>query len=231
MVQMICHFPVGLRSLHVVPPFPHSPQTLPRLYVSLAQPPEDLPLHNMRWSGRPVRPLEVPTTPPDNEYPLTSPTSTGVSNSEEEEQSEDDPLGPGQFTRGRGLRGKRSKGGQRPMLIHSSSDSTLPKDGGSRCSSPGSSESDAKTEDTATTMTLLPPMDRGEPGMDGIMSFLTPGSGLTQKQLQMHSEKRGKEKPVSTARHLAGESSAARAAVRRPRREDTREKESPGTGE
>lgn len=220
-------------------PFPHSPQALPRLTVSLTQPLEDLPLH-VRWSGRPVWPPdnEYPP-PPDNEYPLTSPTtSTGVSNSEEEEHSEDDPLGQGQFTRGKAMRGKRSKGGQRARdtsssdstLMHSSSDSTLPKEGNSRCSSPGSSDSDAKTEDTATTMTLLPQMDRGESHIDGLMSFLTPGSGLTQKQLQMHSEKR-KEKSASTARHLAGETSAARAVVRRPRREDTREKESPGTGE
>ena len=184
-------------------------------------------------------PLEVPTTPPDNEFPLTSPTSTGLSNSEEEEQSEDHPLGQGQFTRVRPLRGKRSKGGQRTRdttssdstLMHSSSDSTLPKDGSSRCSSPGSSDSDdAKTEDTATTMTLLHQTDSREPGIDGLMSVLTPGSGLTQKQLQIHSEKK-KDKPGSTTRHLVGESSAAREVVRRARREDTREKESPGTGE
>lgn len=217
--------------------FPCSPQAPPRLTVSLIQTPEGLPLQSGGWSGHPVWPLEVPTTPPDNDYPLASPTSTGMSNSEEEgHEGEEGPLGQGHFKRTRPVRAKRVGGAHRPRelsssdstLMHSSSDSTLPKDGGSRCSSPGSSDSDAKTEDTATTMTLLPPTDRGESHPEGILSVLTPDRGLTQKLLQQHGAK--KNKPAGTARHLFGESSVTRAAVRRTRREDPGGKESPGTG-
>ena len=218
-------------------PFPCSPQAPPRLTVSLIQTPEGLPLQDGVWSGHPVWPLDVPTTPPDTEYPLQSPTSTGMSNSEEEgPEGEEGPLGDFKRTRPVRAKGKRGGSAQRSRehsssdstLMHSSSDSTLPKDGGSRCSSPGSSESDAKTEDTATTMTLLHQTDRGESHPDGILSVLTPDRGLTQKLLQQHGAKK-KDKPAM--RHLAiGESSAARAAVRRPRREDPGGKESPGTG-
>ena len=217
-----------------------SPQPPPRLVVSLIQPPEGMPLSGGAWPSHPVWPLEVPTTPPDNVYPLPSPTSTGVSNSEEEadQEREEGTLGQGQFKRTRPVRGKRSGTSHRTrersnsdtMLPHSGSDSTLQKDGSSRCSTPDSSESDdAKTEDTATTMTLLAQGDRGESHPVEILSVLTLDHGLTQRQLQLHGNAKKKDRS-GPARHLSGESSAARSAVRRPRREDTGDKESPGPG-
>lgn len=227
-VMPVSHFPPSC-----------SPQLPPRLVVSLIQPLEGMPLSGGGWPSHPVWPLEVPATPPDNVYPLHSPSSTGVSNSEEEadQEREEGALGQGHFKRTKPVRGKRSGTSHRPrersnsdtMLPHSGSDSTLQKDS-SRCSSPDSSESDdAKTEDTATTMTLLPQAERGE-SHHILSSVLTLDHGLTQRQLQQHGSSARKKDRSGPARHLSGESSAARSAVRRPRREDTGDKESPGTG-
>ena len=180
-------------------------------------------------------PLEASTAPPsDMLYPLPSPTSPGLSSLEEagENGHGEEGMGHGQFKRGKGMRVR--KGGQRvardssssdPLLHHSGSDSTLQKDG-SRCSSPDSSESDTKTEDTVTT--VLAERGESQPG-EILSSVLSSQSGLTQKRLQELNVK--KKDKSGAARLLGSESSRAREAVRRPRREETGDKGPSGSGE